>query len=117
MHSIAPVVVVATLSKEAVEPAEVGHQVLVGVDVLVDVLVVVIIERTAVETTAAVTAVAPPPLRLLETAKATEATVAGAGLLRVFLVYIRVIIDVLVNVVTEVIAVGFEFPMDDVRQT
>lgn len=120
-HSIAAAPV-AALFEEVVEPAEIGHQILVGVDVLVDVLVVVIIKRTTVEATAAAAAEAAEAaesrtLRLLKPTETTETTVASAGLLRVFFVYIPVIIDVLVNVMTEIIAVGFEFCVDDVRQT
>lgn len=118
---IATAPAVTALSEEAIEPAEVGHQVLVGVDILVDVLVVVIVERASTSTTpiAAIAAIAPlrRTLRLLETAETAETATAGAGLLRIFFVYIPVIIDILVNVVAEVIAVGFEFPVDDVRQT
>lgn len=120
---IATAPAVTALSEEAIEPAEVGHQVLVGVDILVDVLVVVIVERASTSTTAiaAIAAIAPlrRTLRLFETAETATAktATAGAGLLRIFFVYIPVIIDILVNVVAEIIAVGFEFPVDDVRQT
>lgn len=122
---VPPATMLMSMAKEPAPPRsekapanEISRQVLVGVLVLVDVLIVIIVESSTGETTVATTEVraALNHITVVAVVAATSTAVA-AGLLILVLVEVVVVIDVLVDVVVVILlAQSVEFLTDGIPQ-
>lgn len=122
---VPPATMLMSMAKEPAPPRsekapahEISRQVLVGVLVLVDVLIVIIVESSTGETTVATTEVRAALNHITVVAMvAATSTAVAAGLLILVLVEVVVVIDVLVDVVVVILlAQSVEFLTDGIPQ-